>query len=42
VQPDFEKPRKPKHSGPQAVMSAAEKQKYPVMPGQNRALKRRR
>ena len=46
VQPTFEQPaRKPvqvQSYTPRPVMTQAQKAQYPVMPGQNRALKRRR
>lgn len=41
VQPTFEQP-KPQGNKPKSVMTQAQKEQYPVMPGQNRALKRRR
>lgn len=41
VQPTFNQP-KHQSSAPRPVMTQAQKEKFPVMPGQNRALKRRR
>lgn len=42
VQPSFTRPTQQQNSAPRPVMTQAQKEKYPVMPGQNRALKRRR
>ena len=46
VQPTFEQPRRQpvqvQNYTPRPVMTQAQKEQYPVMPGQNRALKRRR
>ncbi len=46
VQPTFEQPRRQpvqvQSYTPRPVMTQAQKEQYPVMPGQNRALKRRR
>ena len=41
VQPTFTQPKQQSGS-PRPVMTKAQKEQYPVMPGQNRALKRRR
>ena len=41
VQPTFKQPKQ-QSSSPRPVMTKAQKEQFPVMPGQNRALKRRR